>query len=122
MRRILVIASVIIGSLIAVSGLFFIITAVYLDEKAIDLTEPPKLEKCAQTTTIITNSDNAIRISDKVVTAKELGQIINELKQDRPDLCLLFTIHELTEMRMLDEISKIADESGLSWNLVITSD
>ncbi len=122
MRRILTIVAIIIASFIAVSGFFFIIKAAYLAEQGLDLTELPKLEECAHTKAIKIDSNNTISVSGNAIEPIELGQMINGFKQEQPDICLLFAIHELTEVRMLNEISKIADESGLSWNLVIISD
>ncbi|PHS40849.1 MAG: hypothetical protein COA91_03195 [Robiginitomaculum sp.] len=122
MRHILIVILILFAGAIAVSGLFFVIKAAYLAEQGIDLTQPPKLESCADAVTINVGSDNAIRISDIVIEDVELGQVLNELKTEHANQCLFFKFHELADYGTYSEIIKVAEESGLSWNLVITSD
>ena len=93
MRRILIVILILFAGLVVVSGLFFIITIVYQDEQGIDLTQPPKLENCVDTTIINVGSDKVIRISGIVIEDVDLGQVLNELKRENADQCLFIRIH-----------------------------
>ncbi len=122
MRRILTVILIMVAGLIAVSGLYFFLKTVYLAEQGIDFSQAPKLKNCTDTTIINVAADNGIYISDIRIEQVELVKALYELKKENADQCLLVRVNELANYRALVEMMENVEESGLSWNLVITSD
>jgi len=105
--------------LVATNGIFFILTATYLSESAIDLTEPPTLTHCQNPLLVYVDENDVIHVDDKIVTKEEIETVLNGLASTETDVCLRINVSENTSYGSFAAVVNKAKALGLDTQMKI---
>ncbi len=120
MRRILIVLGGLVLASFLVAGFFFIITVVYLDEAAIDLTPPPPmLGECQNSVLVEVDENDTIRIKEKIISSENIRAVIFGFAETDTKTCLTYHISELSSYGVLAKLKQHAGEAGLNSTVVI---
>ncbi len=101
--------------------IFFIVTATFLDERAIDLTQPPPPPDDQQNNspskpgiTVYVNEQNFCAVDSRSTDCGDVPVAVEGLLSDKPGAAIILRIHEAAKHEILVNLKDVFDEKNMS--------
>lgn len=105
--------------------IFFIVTATYLDEKGIDITQPPPSPNPIDPTnaksaiSVYVDETNHCSVDGRLSDCDRVVLTVESLLADKPGASIILKVHELSDTKYLIGLKDTFDERGLDSKIEI---